>query len=104
MRSIGDDYVKAEFRRHRDITNPIHIIGFLSEWKVYLEALPASPDGGSFRGKKLDPQLFEKMSNEQIGQLYEVMHATKELWKPVNPASDGEGAMETLKDGSGESS
>lgn len=24
-----------------------------------------------------------QMSSEQIGQLYELMHATKELWKPV---------------------
>jgi len=90
MRSIGDDYVKAEFRRHRAVTNPVHIIGFLSEWKIYLEALPASPDGGTFRGKKLEPRVFEKMSDEQIGQLYELMHASKEIWKPIDPANEGD--------------
>ncbi|KII89676.1 hypothetical protein PLICRDRAFT_39813 [Plicaturopsis crispa FD-325 SS-3] len=84
MRSLGDDYVKAEFRRHRTVNNPVHIIGFLSQWKVYLDELPRTPDATNFSGKKLDAQLFEKMSPEQLGQLYELMHATKEVWKPVD--------------------
>ncbi|KAI0076165.1 ACN9-domain-containing protein [Panus rudis PR-1116 ss-1] len=81
MRSLGDVYVKAEFRRHRSVTNPLHIIGFLSQWKVYLDELPTGPDAQHFKGKKLDPTLLEKMSPEQIGQLYEVMHATKDVWR-----------------------
>ncbi|EJF64699.1 ACN9-domain-containing protein [Dichomitus squalens] len=90
MRSLGDDYVKAEFRRHRETTNKVHIIGFLSQWKVYLDALPAGPEGGkAFRGKPLDPTTLEKMSAEQLGQLYEVMHVTKDVWKPVTPEQDG---------------
>ncbi|KAG1820969.1 ACN9-domain-containing protein [Suillus subaureus] len=83
MRSLGDDYVKAEFRRHRETTNPVHIMGFLTQWKMYLDELPRDPsDSRSF--KKLDPTVYEKMSAEQLGQLYEFMHATKEIWKPVN--------------------
>ncbi|KAJ4480168.1 ACN9-domain-containing protein [Lentinula aciculospora] len=82
MRSLGDDYVKAEFRRHRAVQNPVHIIGFLSQWKLYLEALPASEEGQEFSGQKLDPFLLEKMSSEQLGQLYELMQATKDVWKP----------------------
>lgn len=83
MRSLGDDYVKAEFRRHREITNPVHIMGFLTQWKMYFDELPRDPsDSRSF--KKLDPTVYEKMSAEQLGQLYEFMHATKEIWKPVN--------------------
>ncbi|KAG2132946.1 ACN9-domain-containing protein [Suillus clintonianus] len=83
MRLLGDDYVKAEFRRHREITNPVHIMGFLTQWKMYLDELPRDPsDSRSF--KKLDPTVYEKMSAEQLGQLYEFMHATKEIWKPVN--------------------
>jgi len=89
MRSLGDDYVKDEFRRHKDATNPLHIIGFLSQWKMYLEALPTSKDRGAFRGKKLDTTVFEKMSAEQIGQLYELMHATKDVWRPVSAESEG---------------
>ncbi|KIK52680.1 hypothetical protein GYMLUDRAFT_179948 [Collybiopsis luxurians FD-317 M1] len=82
MRFLGDDYVKAEFRRHRKITNPVHIIGFLSQWKLYLEALPGTGESLAFAGKKLDLLLLEKMSSEQLGQLYELMQATKEVWKP----------------------
>ncbi|KAJ3994804.1 hypothetical protein F5050DRAFT_1574896 [Lentinula boryana] len=83
MRSLGDDYVKAEFRRHRAVTNPIHIIGFLSEWKLYLEGLPAAKDGDGerFSGQRLDTSLLEKMSSEQLGQLYELMQATKDVWR-----------------------
>ncbi|TEB14857.1 ACN9-domain-containing protein [Coprinellus micaceus] len=86
MRSLGDDYVKAEFRRHEKVTNPVHIMGFLSQWKMYLDEMPAGPEGAGYRGRKLDATKFEKMSNEQLGQLYEFMQATKELYPPVKPA------------------
>ncbi|KAI0636263.1 ACN9-domain-containing protein [Trametes polyzona] len=89
MRSLGDDYVKAEFRRHKDITNKVHIIGFLSQWKMYLDQIPSGPEAKAFRGKPLDPTTLEKMSAEQLGQLYEVMHVTKDVWKPVTPEQDG---------------
>ncbi|KAG9050633.1 acetate non-utilizing protein 9 [Tulasnella sp. UAMH 9824] len=61
MRLLGDDYVK-------------------SEWKLYLDQLE-SAKGTEFRGKPLDPTLLESMSAEQIGQLYELMHATRDIWK-----------------------
>ncbi|KAG8983535.1 acetate non-utilizing protein 9 [Tulasnella sp. JGI-2019a] len=80
MRSLGDDYVKAEFRRHQKIDNPVHIIGFLSQWKVYLDELNLNA-GPDFKGKQLDPTVFERMSAEQIGQLYELMHASRDIWK-----------------------
>ncbi|KAF8493916.1 hypothetical protein F5888DRAFT_1617403 [Russula emetica] len=83
MRSLGDDYVKAEFRRHKDVTDPGYIIGFLSQWKVYLDQIPVGPEADRFRGKRLDPTVFEKLSEEQLGQMHELMRATKDLWKPV---------------------
>ncbi|KAF8189523.1 hypothetical protein K438DRAFT_1593277 [Mycena galopus ATCC 62051] len=85
LRFMGDGYVKSEFRRHRAVTNPVHVIGFLSQWKAYLDYVPTGPDAKDFAGKKLDPTVYEKMSAEQIGQLYELMHATKDVWK--NPDS-----------------
>ncbi|KAH8100782.1 ACN9-domain-containing protein [Cristinia sonorae] len=88
MRSLGDTYVKDEFRRHQKIDNPLHIIGFLSQWKVYLDELPRGPGAAQFKGKKLDMTVLEKMSPEQLGQLYELMQATKDVWKPT-PAEDG---------------
>jgi hypothetical protein len=33
MRAMGDDYVKGEFKRHKDIENPAHIVGFVSQWQ-----------------------------------------------------------------------
>ncbi|KAH9481808.1 Succinate dehydrogenase assembly factor 3, mitochondrial [Psilocybe cubensis] len=84
MRSLGDDYVKSEFRRHKEVTNPVHIMGFLSQWKMYLDELPTKPNE-DYKGKRLDPTVFEKMSPEQLGQLYELMHAAKDVWKPVTP-------------------
>jgi hypothetical protein len=85
MRSLGDAYVKAgscslapcsrpspltrpleylEFRRHKEVTNPGYIIGFLSQWKVYLDQIPLGPEAQRFRGKKLDPTIFEKVRRE----------------------------------------
>ncbi|KAJ7577958.1 hypothetical protein C8J56DRAFT_363086 [Mycena floridula] len=81
MRALGDVYIKAEFRRHRAITNPQHILGFLVQWKIYLDELPREA-GAPFVGKKLDPTVFEKMSPEQLGQLYELLNATKDAFRP----------------------
>ncbi|OAD73816.1 hypothetical protein PHYBLDRAFT_112566 [Phycomyces blakesleeanus NRRL 1555(-)] len=70
MRSLGDDYVKAEFRRHKDVDNPVHLIGFVSQWQDF----NVPKDGW---GKKMDSELYEKMSDEQIGQLYELRNELK---------------------------
>lgn len=97
MRSLGDSYVKSEFRHHRKVDNPLHIIGFLSQWKLYLDQLPADPSQ-PFTGRKLDPTLVEKMSAEQIGQLYELMHATKDVWKPVSSSAEDPGAADPSRE------
>lgn len=68
---MGDLYLKDEWRRHKDIDNPIHIIGFLSQWQQYGEAL----EGDSWKDTKLDVELLDKMSDQQIGQMYELMQA-----------------------------
>ena len=83
MRPLGDDYVKAgrfhsraiatnlepmiptEFRRHRGVTNPVYIMGFLSQWNMYLNQMPSSRDS-DFKGKKLDPTVFEKVCTRYI--------------------------------------
>ncbi|KAK4447688.1 putative mitochondrial acetate non-utilizing protein 9 precursor [Podospora aff. communis PSN243] len=69
MRVLGDEYVKAEFRAHRDVENPVHLIGFLSEWQLYAQKI----EGESWVGEKLDEGKIAKMSDEQLGQLYELM-------------------------------
>ena len=47
----------------------MHIVGFLTEWQLYAQAL----EGGTWKGKRLEKDKIEKMSDGQIGQLYELM-------------------------------
>ncbi|KAL8715906.1 MAG: hypothetical protein Q9220_000573 [cf. Caloplaca sp. 1 TL-2023] len=71
MRVLGDEYVKSEYRAHRNVENPIHIVGFLKEWQMYAQQI----EGDSWMGDKLDPEKIDKMSDQQLGQLYELMQA-----------------------------
>ncbi|KAE8447577.1 Succinate dehydrogenase assembly factor 3, mitochondrial [Mollisiaceae sp. DMI_Dod_QoI] len=73
MRLMGDEYVKSEFRAHRDIENPVHIIGFLTEWQMYAQKL----EGDSWLGERMDPAKIDKMSDQQLGQMYELMQAIR---------------------------
>ncbi|OOF98910.1 hypothetical protein ASPCADRAFT_204615 [Aspergillus carbonarius ITEM 5010] len=79
MRILGDGYVKSEFRAHRNVENPLHIIGFLTEWQLYAQKL----EGDMWVGEKLEKAKLDKMSDQQIGQLYELMQAIQN--------KDGEG-------------
>lgn len=58
MRVLGDEYVKSEFRAHRNVENPIHIVGFLKEWQMYAQQV----EGDSWYGEKLDKEKIDKMS------------------------------------------
>ncbi|KAL9081530.1 MAG: hypothetical protein Q9159_007292, partial [Coniocarpon cinnabarinum] len=72
-RLLGDQYIRHEFRAHRDVENPAHIIGFLTEWQLYAQKL----EGDSWRGDKMEEGKIEKLSDEQVGQLYELMLAVQ---------------------------
>ncbi|KAL4895117.1 hypothetical protein BDV59DRAFT_174476 [Aspergillus ambiguus] len=84
MRVLGDGYVKSEFRAHRNVENPLHIIGFLTEWQLYAQKL----EGDTWVGEKLDKTKLDKMSDQQIGQLYELMQA---IQHPDGEEGSGEG-------------
>ncbi|KAH8675794.1 hypothetical protein BX600DRAFT_508000 [Xylariales sp. PMI_506] len=71
MRVLGDEYIKAEFRAHQKVDNPVHLIGFLTEWQLYAQEI----EGDAWKGGKLDRGKIEKLSTEQMGQLYELMKA-----------------------------
>lgn len=77
-------YVKAEFRAHRDVENPVQIIGFLSEWQTYCQML----EGDSWKDAKMDKAKIDKMSDQQIGQLYELMQQIKNQAKEDADAKD----------------
>lgn len=61
MKSLGDAYVKDEFRKHKEVENPLQVVGFLKEWKGYLDGIE-NQVGLQYSGKKLDVQQFEKVS------------------------------------------
>ncbi|KAF3172005.1 acetate non-utilizing protein 9 [Orbilia oligospora] len=69
QRALGDHYVRDEWRKHKDVENPVHIIAFLTEWQLYAQHL----EGETWRDAKLDMSKLDKMSDDQIGQLYELM-------------------------------
>ncbi|KAF8978769.1 acetate non-utilizing protein 9 [Entomortierella lignicola] len=116
FRILGDGYVKAEFHRHKDVDNPLYIVGFLEQWQEYLDHVisastkkqqnKASSSSSSIHGsevtlqdsreatlqqiiaqgnafgKRLDPALLDKMTDQQLGQLYELRKETKGLQTP----------------------
>ncbi|TXT15688.1 hypothetical protein VHUM_00191 [Vanrija humicola] len=83
MRFMGDAYVKSEFRATRATENPLHVMAFLQQWKVYLDQLSASlaAEGKDWKGRRLEQETMDALSDEQVGQLYELMHASKDVWK-----------------------
>jgi len=77
-------YIKSEFRAHRSVENPIHIVrirfslaevvgdqvltcslqvGFLTEWQLYAQML--EQDG--WKEAKIDKEKLEKMSGMCVG-------------------------------------
>ncbi|KAK9456949.1 succinate dehydrogenase [Dipodascopsis uninucleata] len=72
-RLLGDDYVKNEFRLHKDVENPLYIVGFLTSWQQYAEQI----EGDRWKDAKIDAQKLEKMSDEQIIQFYELMQSAQ---------------------------
>jgi hypothetical protein len=60
MRLLGDEYIKSEFRLHRSIDNPVHIVGFLTEWQMYAQQI----EGENWRGELMDRTKIDKMSGE----------------------------------------
>ncbi|OBA26380.1 ACN9-domain-containing protein [Hanseniaspora valbyensis NRRL Y-1626] len=75
IKKLGDEYVKLEFKRHSVIDNPLHIVGFITKWQDYLFSI----SNGEWKNGTLSEDMLSKMSKEQVGQLYELMKASKEI-------------------------
>ncbi|KAF3986832.1 hypothetical protein FT663_01569 [Candidozyma haemuli var. vulneris] len=75
LRFLGDEYVKAEFKAHKSTDNALHIVGFLTQWQDYLRSI----DGGTWQEGKMTQSDLDKMSPEQVSQLYELMQETKRI-------------------------
>ena len=44
---LGDEYIKSEFRAHRSVDNPMHVVSLLARlrWAPGLTAVDRLPDG-----------------------------------------------------------
>lgn len=82
---MGDQYVKAEFKQHKDTDNPLYIVGFLTQWQDYLRQL----DTGEWAQGKMLKDEFDKMLPEQVHQLYELMQATQRIGEDDDATDNG---------------
>ncbi|SCU96505.1 LADA_0H01288g1_1 [Lachancea dasiensis] len=75
QRELGDQYVKNEFKLHKDTSNPLHIVGFLASWQDYLHVITQ----GQWHEATLSAEILDKLSPDQVNQLYELMKETETL-------------------------
>lgn len=75
QRDLGNKYVRNEFKLHKDVENPLHIVGFLASWQAYLHSIT----NGAWASESLTPDMLDKMSPEQAVQLYELMKETQKV-------------------------
>lgn len=75
QRELGDQYVKNEFRLHRSAENPLHIVGFLTSWQDYLRMITK----GDWMDEAMSTEVLQKLSSDQVVQLYELMKETQHI-------------------------
>lgn len=84
QRELGDQYLKSEFRLHKNTDNPLHIVGFLTSWQDYLGLISK----GDWSEATLTSDVLEKLSPDQVVQLYELMKETEQIRKgEINEAA-----------------
>lgn len=79
QRELGDKYVRQEFRLHKQVDNPVQIIGFLTEWQRYLDFARGGDE--QWRGYRMDDATLEKLTDDQVHQLHGLMQETRGLYK-----------------------
>uniref|UniRef100_A0A0M3I9K9 Succinate dehydrogenase assembly factor 3 n=1 Tax=Ascaris lumbricoides TaxID=6252 RepID=A0A0M3I9K9_ASCLU len=75
LRYIGDNYVKDEFRRHKNAP-PEQALLFLKEWAEYCMSLSKQLSNKGIAqgvlGKNLDPAMLDSFHDEQLRQLLDL--------------------------------
>lgn len=74
LRTLGDEYVRAEFRLHKKVEKPEALRNFFGEWERYLETIKTQ--NGRF-GKDLDQQNMQALSDAQKTKLQELKDAAR---------------------------
>lgn len=95
LRALGDQYVKDEFRRHKQAT-PEEVTNFMTEWENYKDTLQSQVlEAAGVRlgpikfGVDLSEASLSNFQEEQIGQLYELMLESTKPNKQFNIQEDG---------------
>ncbi|MCJ8749547.1 hypothetical protein PDJAM_G00177590 [Pangasius djambal] len=93
LRSLGDQYVKDEFRRHKS-ASPEQVQVFMKEWEDYRDTLQtqvlevAGSEKMAF-GADLSERQLRDFQEEQIGQIYELMLESTKPNKQFHIQEDG---------------
>lgn len=74
MRVIGNNYLRDEFKRHKQVEKG-YLIPFFIEWSKYKDDLVSQINNKTI-GKKLDQRHIEGLSDVQLGQLFSLYEAT----------------------------
>ncbi|XP_034947873.1 succinate dehydrogenase assembly factor 3, mitochondrial [Chelonus insularis] len=79
IQSLGNNYVRDEFRRHKNC-NEIEANIFMNEWTDYAISLAQQlglkgPISAKPLGKNLQTKTLDELRDEQVYQLYELMLA-----------------------------
>ncbi|KAJ2665356.1 hypothetical protein IWW48_000245 [Coemansia sp. RSA 1200] len=91
IRFVGDQYVRAEFRNHRSVTDQRLLDQFFKQWTMYLETMEhtamknkkkgnnnnISGGGASWDvGKHLDRETVESLDDDKAEQLLDLHRAS----------------------------
>ncbi|CAH1243708.1 SDHAF3 [Branchiostoma lanceolatum] len=81
FRAVGDQYAKDEFHRHKK-AGAAEVQTFMTEWKNYAKMLQEQlAQESSPVGQALPPEKVENLTDEQLGQLFELQQETT---KPIS--------------------
>ena len=78
QRQLGDAYVKAEFRAHRN-AKPEFVTGFVAQWQNYLDMLQSQVSVGQPVGAHLTSSEKQGLSDEQKQQLSKLEASARDM-------------------------
>lgn len=92
MKTLGDQYVKEEFRRHKSVDRK-EAQCFLQEWESYATVLgqqtnTANSNSGPHFGSHIPDEKLNALRDEQIGQLLELMQEATKPKRQFNVLDD----------------
>jgi len=103
VRELGDQYVKDEFRRHKDVGKE-HVSPFMMEWANYCSMLAKQlglrgPKTSTDKiGLSFEESQLDHFDGQQIYQLYELRQAISPLPGEGSSSSDSRTSSGSSKD------